>query len=462
MDAIAAGLQPHPAVLVATSGVTDNRALSGLTGTIIVDGVALSQGDRVLIKNQINAKQNGIYILTGTTFTRAIDFNQSSETVQGAYTFVLSGDTWQYTSWILSTPNPITINVTPLTFSLFAQVTDILAGTGINITKYYGQDTISVNGSVLAGNSILWTGNTFNVNVNSGTLAIALGQTITGATNGLTKSGQQLKLGGTLTGSTVINDSRLVKKGIEYGGNYTSGFTNCSLVTKEYVLTQMSSGGTYNLQSPAAISIGGICVGAVLTGKTAFQLFEELLVPTLYPAFVLPSNGFSKSSPAGTLFEIGCSQIVCFTATFSQGSISPAYCGGPSVRSGLPSCYNYTGTGLPTCAITSSLSNNQNSGAYVILTGNQSWSSNVTYLIGAQPKDSKGFNYSSPYPAGTTTTITCSIEGVYPLFGTTSSISILTKQTLVSMLTANYVQLNLVADSSPNKQKIEISWHSTI
>ena len=224
VDAIAAGLQPHPAVLVATSGVTDNRALSGLTGTIIVDGVALSQGDRVLIKNQTDAKQNGIYILTGTTFTRAIDFDQSSETIQGAYTFVLSGNTWQYTSWILSTPNPITINVTPLTFSLFAQVTDILAGTGIAITKYYGQDTVSVNGSVLAGNSILWTGNTFNVNINGGTLAIALnsklgisiftgytastsgliGATITGATNGLTKTGKKVKLGGALTGNTII------------------------------------------------------------------------------------------------------------------------------------------------------------------------------------------------------------------------------------------------------------------
>ena len=221
VDAIAAGLQPHPAVLVATTG---NTALTGLTGTTIIDTVTLSQGDRVLIKNQIDAKQNGIYILTGTTFTRATDFDQSSETVQGAYTFVLSGATWKYTSWILSTPNPITINVTPLTFSLFNQITDILAGTGITITKYFGQDTVSVNGSVLAGNSILWTGNTFNVDINGGTLAIVLNSklatsiftgytastsvlinaAITGATNGLTKIGRKVKLGGALTGNTTI------------------------------------------------------------------------------------------------------------------------------------------------------------------------------------------------------------------------------------------------------------------
>jgi len=413
VDAIAAGLQPHPAVLVATSGVSDNRALTGLTGTTIVDGVVLSQGDRVLIKNQTDAKQNGIYILTGTTFTRAIDFDQSSESVQGAYTFVLSGNTWQYTSWILSTPNPITINVTPLTFSLFAQVTDILAGTGITITKYYGQDTVSVNGSVLAGNSILWTGNTFNVDINGGTLAIALSQTITGGTNGLIKSGQQLKLGGTLTGSTVITDSRLVKKGIEYGGNYSSGFTNCSLITKEYVQSQISSGGTYNLQSPAAICVGGICVGYVLTGKTAFQIFQDLLVPTLYPAFVAPSESASIS-PSGT-FEIGCSiATLCITGTFNRGTIIPAY-GTDGFRSGPATCYVFTG-----CQIAASYACNASSltkcaTSYVVC-ASQTWTVSTCFSAGCQPKDSKGGNYGSVCGPGQTSAPTATITGIYPYY----------------------------------------------
>ena len=39
---------------------------------------------------------------------------------------------------------------------------------------------------------------------------------------------------------------------------------------------------TYNLASPSVIPLGGICSGTVLTGKTAFELFEELLVPEFW------------------------------------------------------------------------------------------------------------------------------------------------------------------------------------
>jgi hypothetical protein len=405
VDAIAAGLQPHPAVLAATTG---NTALSGLTGTIIIDGVIIGQGDRVLIKNQIDAKQNGIYILTGTTFTRAVDFDQSSESVQGAYTFVLSGTNWQYTSWILSTPNPITIGVTPLTFTLFNQITDILAGTGITITKYYGQNTISINGPSLAGNSLYWNNSTckFDVTFSGGTA-------ITGGTNGLTRSGQTLSLGGTLINSTVINDSRSIKRGIEYGGNYSSGFTNCSLVTKEFVQAQMSSGGTYNLQSPAAICVGGICIGTVLTGKTAFQLFEELLVPTLNPLFVAPSES-SSISPSGT-FEIGCNiATLCITGTFSRGTIIPAY-GTDGFRSGPATCYVFTGSQVAGSYACSALSVTKCATNYVVC-ASQTWTVYTCFAAGCQPKNSKGGNYGSVCGPSQTSAGSTTITGIYPYY----------------------------------------------
>ncbi|MFA5391901.1 MAG: hypothetical protein WC331_10830, partial [Candidatus Omnitrophota bacterium] len=68
-----------------------------------------------------------------------------------------------------------------------------------------------------------------------------VGDVITGATNGLNiNSAKQVGLGGTLTGSTIINDIRITTKGVEYGGSYGSGFTTHSLVDKEYVDTQIS------------------------------------------------------------------------------------------------------------------------------------------------------------------------------------------------------------------------------
>ena len=55
------------------------------------------------------------------------------------------------------------------------------------------------------------------------------------ASNGLTKTGDVVTLGGTLTATTTITDSRAVPVGIQYGGNYTATFTSRSLVDKGYV-----------------------------------------------------------------------------------------------------------------------------------------------------------------------------------------------------------------------------------
>jgi hypothetical protein len=165
-DSIAAGLTVKKSVLVATtSGIT----LSGLT---TIDGVALSNGDRVLVKNQATAADNGIYIASASTWSRAEDFNgnPSGEVLSGDLVPVISGATQYNTLWALVTPNPITVGVTDLDFTLFSSPHELIPGVGISILG----NTISVNGSALAGNSIVWTGNTFNVDVTSGTLATAL------------------------------------------------------------------------------------------------------------------------------------------------------------------------------------------------------------------------------------------------------------------------------------------------
>ncbi len=177
VDSVAAGLNPKQAVEVATIVNVD---LTGGTFVGIIDDVIVSDNDRVLIKNQTDARQNGIYVydLSGNTFTRASDFDESSEALQGSSTFVISGTTWENTTWVLTTPNPIIIDVTELTFALFSIVTQFEEGHGIDITLIGGKNVISVTGSSLAGNSITWTGDTgsgtFNVDIESGTLSTAL------------------------------------------------------------------------------------------------------------------------------------------------------------------------------------------------------------------------------------------------------------------------------------------------
>jgi len=166
-DAIAAGLIPKAAVLVATTG---NTVLSGL---LTIDGVVLQVGDRVLVKDNTDASENGIYIVASGAWTRSTDFdgNPDGEVSAGNIIPVLSGDTQYSSLWVLVTPNPIVVGTTDLNFTLFSSPHEMIPGTGISING----NVIAVDGASLAGNSISWTGNTFNVDTTTGTLATALG-----------------------------------------------------------------------------------------------------------------------------------------------------------------------------------------------------------------------------------------------------------------------------------------------
>ena len=50
-----------------------------LSGTQTIDGIAVVAGDRVLVKNQTTASQNGIYVVAAGAWTRALDANTSSK-----------------------------------------------------------------------------------------------------------------------------------------------------------------------------------------------------------------------------------------------------------------------------------------------------------------------------------------------------------------------------------------------
>lgn len=129
VDNVAAGLDPKESVRAAT---TANIVLSG---TQTVDGVALVAGDRVLVKNQITASENGIYVVAVGAWTRASDFDgtPASETTSGAFTFVEEGSTYADTGWVLTTNNPITVGTTALTFTQFSGAGTYVAGTGLQL-----------------------------------------------------------------------------------------------------------------------------------------------------------------------------------------------------------------------------------------------------------------------------------------------------------------------------------------
>ena len=218
-------------------------------------------------------------------------------------------------------------------------------------------------------------------------------------------------------------------------------------------------GDTYTNPEPSVIEVGGIEVGTTFSNTTFGDFMDMLLYPELFPTFVAPSSTFALTQ-AG-LREVGETVTLNFTTNFSRGSITPAY-GTSGFRSGLPTTYTYTGTGLSPSVSSSLLSNAQTVSGYSVLVGAQDWTAKVTHLIGEQPLSSKGNSYESPYPAGDTAVDTVSITGVYPTFATTSGITTMTKASLVAM-NSSYVQFNMVAESGSDKQKADlpVAW-STI
>lgn len=206
---------------------------------------------------------------------------------------------------------------------------------------------------------------------------------------------------------------------------------------------------SYTNPSPSVITVGGISSGTTFNELTFPQMMDLMLYPELFPTLTNPSNTFSLTQ-AG-LQEIGAVINLNFGATFSRGSISPAY-GTSGLRSGLPTQYNYTGTGL-TSNPSSSLTDSQSVTGYTVLSGAQSWTGSVTYLGGEQPLSSKGNPYSAPLAPGTTGSTTRTITGVYPTYATTTSIATMTAQTLAAH--GSQKDTSMAAESGGDKQSAE-------
>jgi hypothetical protein len=132
VDSVSQGLSIKEAVRVATTAAV--TLSTGLESGDAVDGVTLATGNRILVKNQAVASENGIYTVNETGApTRAADANVSSEVTAGMFTFVSEGTVNGNTSWVLTTDNPITLDTTALEFTQFAGAGTFTAGVGLDL-----------------------------------------------------------------------------------------------------------------------------------------------------------------------------------------------------------------------------------------------------------------------------------------------------------------------------------------
>lgn len=151
---------PLPANLYANGASGVGATLTGISvGALSLDGNAVSVGQRVLIKNEVAAENNGIYTVTAAgsgiavyVLTRATDFNSTADIVDGATTFITSGATLGFTTWQLDAVGAVTVGTTDLDFNQIAGPGTIVAGaalsyTGSTLNVLFDNAGIGLNGS---------------------------------------------------------------------------------------------------------------------------------------------------------------------------------------------------------------------------------------------------------------------------------------------------------------------------
>jgi hypothetical protein len=155
VDAVKTGLDLKDSVRVASTGNVNTASAPAA-----IDGITLTSGDRVLLKDQTTASQNGIWIFngSGSAMTRATDADANAEVTSGLYTFVEEGTANANYGFVLTTANPIVVGTTALSFTAFSGAGAITAGAGMTKTGstldiVAADSSIDVNADSIAVNA---------------------------------------------------------------------------------------------------------------------------------------------------------------------------------------------------------------------------------------------------------------------------------------------------------------------
>lgn len=145
VDSVTEGLHIHASAVAAT---TANIAIStALEAGDVIDGVTLVAGDRVLVKNQNTASENGIYVVQASgAAVRATDFDQPAEVDGGDFIFVTGGTVNDNTGWVQTSTGVTTIGTDPIYFTQFSGAGTFLAGNGLTLTG----NTFSIDTAITA------------------------------------------------------------------------------------------------------------------------------------------------------------------------------------------------------------------------------------------------------------------------------------------------------------------------
>jgi hypothetical protein len=317
VDTVAEGLHVHEAANCATTNtlavlsggtVTYNNGTAGVGATLTlsdalstIDGYTLSNGDRILVKNETTQAHNGLYTRTSATvLTRSNDFDTEAEIAGGDFVFVENGTIFGNTGFV-QTFEVLTVGTDTLIFQQFSGTGTFTAGNGLTIagtefnvggtldritvgpnsvdiaSNYVGQSSITTLGTIATGT---WQGTIISptyggTGVNNGTSTITLGGNLvtsgTFATTITSTANTSVTLPVTGTLATLAREETLTNKTINSSniGVSNPGTASFTSLTANGATTLTANTTSSSYSTGTLVVTGGIGISGALYGNTS-------------------------------------------------------------------------------------------------------------------------------------------------------------------------------------------------
>jgi len=199
VDGVAQGLDVKDSVVATTTAI--GTLSTAFANGQSIDGVTLQTGDRILIKNQSTASQNGIYnVQASGAPSRATDMATGSNAA-GAFVFVEQGTVNAENGFTCtSDTGSAVVGTNNLTFAQFSGAGQIIAGDGLEKSGNTLSTDLKANGGLVIESTEL----ALKLDASSITGTLAIGDGGTGAT---TASAALTALGLSNYAKTLIDDA---------------------------------------------------------------------------------------------------------------------------------------------------------------------------------------------------------------------------------------------------------------
>lgn len=263
VDSVAQGLDIKTSVRVATTG---NISLSGAQ---TIDGIALTVGDRVLVKSQTAPAENGIYVVAAGAWARSTDMDIWTE-FPGAFFFVEQGSINDNTGWVCTANAGGTVGSTAVTFEQFSGA-----------------------GQITAGNGMTKSGNTLNIETASASRIVVNADNIDLATTGITAGAYQ---------SVTVD----IYGRVTAGSNPTTlaGYGITDAYTKSYIDTTFGDVANAEVSAANAAASASAAAASATAAAASYDSFDDRYLGAKSTPPIVDNDG--NALTAGSMyFDLG-------------------------------------------------------------------------------------------------------------------------------------------------------------